>query len=130
MLIIAPPGRLRDSLRVLLRASHPGARVTQADDLPTGLRMIVELFPTLVLLDADVSGNGATQAVQQVKAHCLTLPYIVLAHSSEQEYQARVAGADGVFQAGASAEAFFAIIESAFQKRTEATRSKRKTCQV
>lgn len=127
VLIIAPPGRLRDSLRVLLRASHHGARVTQADNLPAGLRMIVELFPTLVLLDADVSGNGATQAVQQIKAHRLTLPCIVLAHTTEQEYQARAAGAAGVFQAGASAEAFFAIIESAFQEGTEDTISKRKT---
>lgn len=118
VLIIAPAGRLRDSLRVLLRASNRVAHVVQADDLPAGLRMTAELFPTLVLLDADMPGDGAAHAVQQIKAHRLTLPCVVLAHTSEQEHRARAAGADGVLQAGASAEAFFAIIESVSQKET------------
>jgi DNA-binding NarL/FixJ family response regulator len=118
VLIIAPPGRLRDSLRVLLRASPHVAHVAQADDLPAGVQRIAELSPTLVLLDADVSGNGVTQAVQQIKAHRLTPPCIVLAHTTEQESQARVAGAAGIFMAGAAAEAFFAALASVFQEGT------------
>lgn len=113
VLIIAAAGRLRDSLRVLLRAGNHVTQVAQADDLSAGLLLLAELSPALVLLDANVADETLESAIQQLKSCRPQSPCIVLTHTSDQERRARAA--DGFFQAGASAEAFFAIIESRLQ---------------
>lgn len=116
VLIIAPAGRLRDSLRVLLRASNHVTQVAQADDLPAGLRLLAELGPKLVVLDAAICDGTLEPVVRQLKARHPRLPCTVLTHTFDQERQAHIGGADGILQAGASAEAFLATIDSALQK--------------
>ncbi len=113
VLIIAAAGRLRDSLRVLLRAGNPITQVAQADDLTAGLRMLRELSPALVLLDANVADETLESAIQQLKGCRPQSPCIVLTHTSDQERRAEAA--DGIFPAGASAETFFTVIENALQ---------------
>lgn len=119
VLIIAPIGRLRDSLRVLLRASNHIEHVDQADNVFAGLRMAADFAPALVLLDVNAPGNGIEQDVRQIRALRPRPACVVLTYAADQERQARAAGADGILQAGASAEAFFATVEGAIQKSRE-----------
>ena len=68
-LIIAPPGRLRDSLRVLLRASGRIGRVEEADDARFALGAIAERPPGLVVLDAGLGEADALELLGQIKTH-------------------------------------------------------------
>jgi DNA-binding NarL/FixJ family response regulator len=108
-LIIAPPGRLRDSLRVLLRASGRIGRVEEADDARLGLGSIAERPPGLVVLDAGLE-EDALGVLGQIKTQWPRLPCLVLVRNLEQEPTARAAGADAVLQAGFATETFFSTI--------------------
>ena len=110
-LIIAPPGRLRDSLRVLLRASGKIGRVEQADYARSGLQSIEPLSPGLVLLDAGLEEDEAPGVLGQIKTQWPRLPCLVLAHNPEQESAALAAGADAVLQAGFTTGNFFSTIQ-------------------
>ena len=111
-LIIAPPGRLRDSLQVLLQAGNELALAGQADDARSGLRMIAEHRPTLVLLDTRLPDDDAWQVLAHLKRNYPQIRCFVLAHNFKQERRARETGADAIFLAGFSAETFFEAIES------------------
>jgi DNA-binding NarL/FixJ family response regulator len=108
-LIIAPPGRLRDSLRVLLRASGRIAHVEEADDAGFGLQSIVARPPGLVLLDAGPE-EDTWGGLRQLKTQWPQLPCLVLVHNLDQEPSARAAGADAVLQPGFSTETFFSAV--------------------
>lgn len=110
-LIIAPPGRLRDSLRVLLRASGRIARVEETDDAHFVSQSITERPPGLVLLDANLGDDETRRVLQQLKTQWPRLPCLVLVRNLEQEHMARAAGADGVLQAGFATETFFSTLE-------------------
>jgi len=110
-LIIAPPGRLRDSLRVLLRASGRIARVEEADDARLGLQSIAERPPGLVVLDAGLCEEDALAVLGQIKTQWPRLPCLVLVNNLDQEPVARAAGADAVLQAGFATEDFFSAID-------------------
>ncbi len=110
-LIIAPPGRLRDSLRVLLRASGRIGRVEETDDARFGLQSIAEHPPGLVVLDAGLEEDDAPGILPQLKGEWPQLPCLVLVRSLDQEPMARAAGADAVLQAGFDTETFFSTIE-------------------
>jgi len=109
-LIIAPPGRWRDSLQVLLRACDGITLAGQADDGPAGLQMIADRPPTVVVVDAKLPDGEAWWLLQQLQRQWPQVHSLVLAHSAHQERLARAAGADDVFQAGSSAEIFFDTI--------------------
>jgi len=110
-LIIAPAGRLRDSLRVLLRASGRIGRVEEADDARSGLGAIAERPPGLVVLDAGLGEADALGVLGQIKTQWPPLPCLVLVRNLEQEPTARAAGADAVLQAGFATETFFSTIQ-------------------
>jgi DNA-binding NarL/FixJ family response regulator len=110
-LIIAPPGRLRDSLRVLLRASGRIAHVEEADDARVGLQSIVARPPGLVLLDAGLGEEDALAVLGQIKTQWPQLPCLLLVNNLDQEPMARAAGADSVLQPGFATETFFSTIQ-------------------
>ena len=110
-LIIAPPGRLRDSLRVLLRASGRIARVEEADDARLGLQSIAERPPGLVVLDAGLCEEDALAVLGQIKTQWPQAPCLVLVNNLDKEPMARAAGADSVLQAGFATETFFSAIQ-------------------
>jgi DNA-binding NarL/FixJ family response regulator len=110
VVIVAPPGRLRDSLRVLLRG-NTGIRVSgEADDGASALRLIAANPPTLAVLDANLNGDGAWWTLRQIKSGWPQVRCILLAHDAEQQQRARAASADGVFLAARTAEALALVI--------------------
>jgi DNA-binding NarL/FixJ family response regulator len=111
-LIVAPSGRLRDSLRVLLRACETITVVGLAGDGEDGLRQIEQKAPALVLLDGSLVADGDGETLRQIKERKPEIHCLVLVHSVEDERLALAAGADAVLQAGFRAEALFETIRS------------------
>ncbi len=107
ILVIAPPGRLRDSLLVLLQASGQVSLAGQADDGPAGLCWLAERIPIAVLLDADLPDGQAWWALRRIKNEWPQLRCLILVHTYAQECQARAEGAEVVVQAGLSTETLF-----------------------
>ena len=104
-LIIAPRGRLRASLGVLLRAMDDIAEVHESDDAIEGLRAIATSQPSIVLLDVNEPDQQAWSVLRQLKSTQPQIRCCVIVHTVVQEQRARDAGADAVLQAGFSAEA-------------------------
>jgi DNA-binding NarL/FixJ family response regulator len=103
---------LRDSLQVLLQAGNEITLAGQADDARSGLQLVAEYRPTLVLLDTHLPGDDAWQILGHLKRNYPQIRCFVLAHNFAQERRAQEAGADAVFLAGFSAETFFEAIKS------------------
>ncbi len=109
-LIIAAPGRIRDSLQALLKAVPRIPAIQLVDENRAALPLIARLQPALVLFDAKLT-DDLPRVLQEMKAQSPQTRFIVWADTVEQQWQARRGGAEGVFLSGMSAEMFFAIVE-------------------
>lgn len=108
-LVVAQPGKLRDSLQVLLTAISQLETVMVADDGSTALRMMVNRRPTVVLIDFDCQPEGAISLLESIKAdwpqvHCLFLTDKPLSS------KVLVSGVDGVLRKGMSAVHLFETV--------------------
>ncbi|MFQ5616457.1 MAG: hypothetical protein ACE5GO_08365 [Anaerolineales bacterium] len=110
--IIAPPGRLRESLLVLLRASEEIVVSGWADDGPTGLAALAGRPPCLVLIDAGLGDGGAWEVLARLQRRQPPFPCLLLARTREQAQRAHAGGAAAVLQAGLSGEAFHKALQS------------------
>ncbi len=112
VLIVARPGRMRDSLRALLRAIPQLEIVGQADNGSSALGMVTNYHPSLVLLDSDLPDDEAWTVLKKTKSEWPQTRCIVLANSVHQQWLAKTAGADSVLLTGFPATKFFAAIEA------------------
>jgi AmiR/NasT family two-component response regulator len=121
VLIIAPPGRLRDSLRVLLYAVGV-VRVSEADAFAAGLDTLARIRAELVVLDPGASMDEVTPMIQKLRragaAGCL-----VWTPTAEQARWARQAGLDVTLLPGLSAETLAVILEQMAQEYRHYQRS-------
>jgi len=99
VLIVAPPGRLRDALQVMVRAVPQIGYTVQTDDAPAVLSA-AEHYPALVLLDTDLPGHEAWTVLQQIKARWPQTRCIVLVNNGQQSQIANAHGADAVLVKG------------------------------
>ena len=119
ILLIAPPGHLRDSLQVLLAAlpgSHPVA-VTSGVQVETLSAMNHD--PALVLLVLEPSGPG-TQVdgfVAEIKTSWTHTQLVVLVDTEEQGQAVASAGADRVWFKGTLAAQMLVEIEALLNNR-------------
>lgn len=97
---MAKPGRLRDALYALLKATSQQELIGQADDGPAALKMVVEHDPTLVLLDPHWPDDEVKATLGQIKAQQPQTRCLVLANTVEQQHVAKSAGADAVVLKG------------------------------
>jgi two-component system response regulator NreC len=108
--IIAPPGRLRDGLRVVLRANENIEIAGQADDGKAALEAVTASFPVLVLLDANLPDGEAWSILEHLKRRLPEMYCCVLVHTCDQDQRARNKGADAVLQEGFSSEQFLSVV--------------------
>jgi hypothetical protein len=105
VLIIAPPGRLRDSLCVLLHASAAIERIELDDGAAAP--------PDLIVLDAealeDHTWPAALLDLQRRWPECACL---VVTHTAGQEHRAREAGACHVLSPGFSTQDLGQMIDT------------------
>ena len=114
-LIAARPGRMRDSLQILLE-TMPGVVTDRADDGAAALNMVLEQQPLVVLLDTNLPGQQGWGVLEQIKAQQPQTHCLVLADSVRQWQTAWAAGADGVLLKGFSTAELFATIEKMLAK--------------
>lgn len=110
-LIVANPGRIRDSLKTMLRAVPSIKTVYQANDAPTASKIITEYHPSLVLLDSKLANNDIQSVSRQIKTESPQTRFVVLVDNIQQQWMAKVADADTVLAIGCPAAKFFTTIE-------------------
>ncbi len=110
-LIVAKPGRMRDSLEALIASIHQIGTVDKADDGPSALKIITSHLPNLVLLDSNLSGDETWTILEQIKFKWPQTHSLVLADTTRQQWMAKAVGVDRVLLTGTSATKFFTVIE-------------------
>jgi len=109
ILIVAPPGRVRDSLRVLLKSTRPLIHIDWAEEID----QLADAPPTLVLLDAALPDDQTWSALDHIRQHYPQHRCLILAHSTEHQKRAQAAGARVVLLEGLTAASLFAAVEEA-----------------
>ncbi len=117
-LIIASPGRFRDSLSVLLRAGELVSLVGQADNGVSGLKMIDALRPNLVLMDADLPNGDTWDVLEHIKRTWPQVRCLILAHTQQQERDAQTAAADSCLRDGFTTEILFGTLRDLINDST------------
>jgi DNA-binding NarL/FixJ family response regulator len=104
VILFAYPGRMPDSLRVLLRSLFPRVQIEQTDSFSALIDLLTAEQPWLVLVDAALPADQAWLAVEEIKICFTRHRCVVLAHSSNQFIQAQNAGAQSVMLDGFNAD--------------------------
>ena len=110
ILVVAQPGRLRDALCALLKATFWPEIISPVDDGPAALKIVVEHDPTLVLLDSHWPDEEVRAMVGQIKTERPQTRCLVLANTVEQQQVAKSAGADEVFPKGFPIKSLLEVI--------------------
>jgi DNA-binding NarL/FixJ family response regulator len=100
ILVVAKPGRLREALCALLKATFWPELISPVDDGPAALKSVVEHNPTLVLLDSHWPDDEVRVMVGQIKTERPETRCLVLADTVEQLQVAKSAGADEALPKG------------------------------
>jgi DNA-binding NarL/FixJ family response regulator len=119
LVVIAPPGRQRDGLRVLLRADNKIALVAEADDLASGAQVIAQRAPALVVLQDGNDNEAVWIELRQLKTQFSDVHFAVVVPNHHQAELARAAGADAALMEGFTSETMFATIDRLLHAPTE-----------
>lgn len=111
-LIIAPAGRMRDSLRALLKSLPYLTTEVHNGDIEAVERYIENHKPHLILLDATLNSPTLESLLEISRSYWPHTHCIVLAHNVQEQWSARVAGADHVLLTGFSTTTLFNLIDS------------------
>lgn len=118
-LIVAAPGRLRDSLRVMLSAKGEITRNQLADDGKAALLELAKSRPSFVLLDANLPGGEAWRVLDELKQRWPQTRCVVWTHTPTQARRATAAGADSVLGARFSSESLSDAITQATTEKPQ-----------
>lgn len=121
LVVVAPPGRQRDGLRVLLRADNKIALVGEADDLTSGAQVIAQRAPVLVVLQGGDDGEAVWKELCQLKTKFSKVHFAVVVPNHHQAELARAAGADAALMEGFTSETMFATIDQMLQAPADAS---------
>ena len=110
-LIVAQHGPLRNSLQALL-TTMPQIEIVAETNTPSALlRMGQGIQPDIVLLDASLPDQAIWAALKQMQGEWSHTRTIVLVEDSDQQQQAKDAGADVALLKGFPAAKLAGIIE-------------------
>jgi len=112
VLIVSPPGRLRDVLQAMVRAVPQIADTVQADDGPAALQMLAERPLALVLLDADLPDGEAWTLWPQIKARWPQTHVIILVNNNGQRQIVGRCDADALLTKGFTVTALTETVAS------------------
>jgi DNA-binding NarL/FixJ family response regulator len=111
VLIVAKPGRIRNSLQALLQIM-PRLKVAGiASHTFLALQMLSQYQPALVLLDVDLPDNQAWVLLQQIQLKQPQTRCLLLVNSIEQQRRARGVRADAALLKGFETMELFTTIE-------------------
>jgi len=110
VLVISSPGSLQNGLLALMTTIPKISSVLVAEDMETGLRMVENHQPVLIILDISLPKTQAL--VKQIKTQYAQIHLIVLAEDFTQQKEIKAFGVDSVLIKGFSAQKLIAIIEN------------------
>jgi DNA-binding NarL/FixJ family response regulator len=111
VLIAARPGRMRESLTVLLRMVDDLDLIGQADDSSSAKEMISAHRPRLVLLDTNLPGEGVPTLLAHLRSDGASGSVLVLADSIQDRQFAIAAGADAALVKGYRTATLIEMVE-------------------
>ncbi|HVA92165.1 MAG TPA: response regulator transcription factor [Chloroflexota bacterium] len=86
VLIIDDQPIFRAGLRHMLSAMHPGLEIVgEASNGEDGLRLVEELSPAVVLLNAEVEGLDGLEAIRELKRRVSNISVIVMTNRDDEE---------------------------------------------
>ncbi len=110
-LIITKQSSLQNGLLALLTTIPQIGAVLVAEDAPSGLRMLKNHRPILLLLDMDLPEDDALTILKQIEAQWPGIRCIALTDSVQQKQAAETLAADVVLFKGFSAAKLIAVTE-------------------
>jgi DNA-binding NarL/FixJ family response regulator len=110
-LVISKQGTLQNGLLALLTTIPQISAVLVAEDAPSGLRMLKDHRPRLVLLDMALPEDGAQTILKQIEAQWPGIRCIALTDGVQQKQAAETLAADVVLFKGFQATKLIAVIE-------------------
>ena len=103
-LLIASPGRRRDSLGVLLKAVPTITALTVVDIGPDSLTLAHRLQPELILLDVEGPESAVWNTLARLRQEVPQSRYWLLVNTGREAVQAGMQGADEILLPGFSSE--------------------------
>jgi hypothetical protein len=103
IVLVAQPGRMLTSLRVMLKSYFPKIELVQIDDLDTLMWLPVIDRPLLVLIDADLPEDEGWRIGDEILQNCPQHHAVILIHTQQQKQRAYAAGLDSLPLEGMSA---------------------------
>ena len=110
-LVIIKQGTLQNGLLALLTTIPQISAVLVAEDAPSGLRMLKDHRPRLVLLDMALPEDGAQTILKQIEAQWPGIRCIALTDGVQQKQAAETLAADVVLFKGFSAAKLISVTE-------------------
>ncbi|MBI4785605.1 MAG: hypothetical protein HY782_00960 [Chloroflexi bacterium] len=90
-----------------MRADNRIALVGEAEDVTSGLQLLAESVPALVVLNVSEGGATALVGLCELKTHYPQVRFVALVRDHAQEQQAHVADIDAVRANGFTSEMLF-----------------------
>ncbi|NMB89018.1 MAG: response regulator transcription factor [Chloroflexi bacterium] len=110
VILVARPGRMYASLRVMLKSLFPQAQIRQTEDLLSVRLFLTAGRPLLVLVDAGLPRDEGWHIAAEVKQNYPLHHAILLAHHPQQVERACQAGWDVLLLEGMTAVGLSAAI--------------------
>jgi DNA-binding NarL/FixJ family response regulator len=98
--VVAEPGRIRDSLGVLLKSTSGLNPIEMVDKASVAIQLISNRRPVLVFIDCSLPDNQPWHLLEWIKLECPDVRCIVLADNAGQQYFGKRVGADAALLKG------------------------------
>jgi len=116
-LIISKQDTLQNGLLALL-TTIPQINAVLAEDATSGLKMLKDHRPSLILLDMDLPEDDAQTILKQIKSQASEVHCIALADNAQQKYLAETHKADAVLFKGFQATSLINLIEELMSEKS------------
>jgi CheY-like chemotaxis protein len=116
-LIVDDTSRARQSMKALLEVWHPHEQVYESVNGIEAIRMVSEIQPDLVLMDARMPEMTGLEATRRIKQEWTQVKVIILSVFMDYQMLALEAGADGFVNKSDPPEKLREMIETVIQKK-------------
>jgi DNA-binding NarL/FixJ family response regulator len=103
MIIVAQPGRMLASFRVLVKSLFPTLSIEQTEDVSAVIPRLAGAQPQLVLIDADLPGDACWRLGEAIRKDHPRHHALILMHSARQCDRAGATGLDALLLEGMTA---------------------------
>lgn len=117
ILIVDDQPRARKSVRALLSTWNGVLEIREAGNGREAVRLVEELPPDLVLMDARMPEMDGLEATRQIKARWPAVKIVVLSMYVENQDEALAAGADAFVGKGEAPEKLLDVVSAVMQGR-------------